>query len=137
MRLARYFPTAVIGMASFASQLTATKPSFAWESVPASTLAESTDLQGASYITDSAVQPAAYYDSRPRPNSASSMETVSDDNSQTANTQHQGPMYRGQTLQMPTMPFGRQTASNKVPPPSSQTGNYQYPQNGAPGAQSQ
>jgi tetratricopeptide (TPR) repeat protein len=135
MRLARYFPTAVIGMASFASQLTAPKPSFAWDSIPASALAESSELQGTSYITDSAVQPAAYYDSRPRGTSSSSMQTITDEDPQTPNTPHQGPMYRGQKLQMPTLPFGRQFTSNKTTPPGTQPGNYQYPQNGAPAAQ--
>src|SRR4051812_33211528 len=98
MRLARYFPTAVVGMASIASQLAAPKPSVAWDSIPASALAEATDLPGTSYITDSAVQPAGYYDSRPRSNASSfsassSTETVTDDDSKAANANTQGPMY--------------------------------------------
>jgi tetratricopeptide (TPR) repeat protein len=136
MRLARYFPTAVVGMASFASQLAAPKPSCAWDSIPASALAESTDLPGTSYITDSAVQPAGYYDSRPRTNASSSMQMVTDDDSQTANTHSQGPMYRGQKLRMPTLPFGRQSTSNQTAPRNSQSGNYQYPLSGLPPAQS-
>jgi tetratricopeptide (TPR) repeat protein len=130
MRLARYFPTALVGMASFASQLTAPKPSFAWNSIPASALAESTDLPGSSYITDSAVQPAGYYDSRPPANASSSMQMVTDDDSQTANAHPQGPMYHGQKLRMPTLPFGRRTTSNQTGDRNSQSGNYQYPQNG-------
>lgn len=116
----------------------APRPGFAWQSIPASALAESGDAQGSSYITDSAVQPAAYYDSRPRSNAASPMQStqpVSDDDSQTTSPPYQGPMYHGQKLQMPTMLFGRATTATKPQTSNSQNANSPYPQNAASSAQ--
>ena len=70
MRVARYFPTVVIGAASLASQVCMPQSCSAWNSIPASALEQSYDLEGSNVISDSAVQPAAYYDSRPRSNSS-------------------------------------------------------------------
>ena len=88
----------------------------AWDSVPSSVLAASREAQASDYITDEAVQPAGYFDSRPRPNAypqsqQSQPQTQPSSDSTTEN--HQGPMYRGQKLKMPTLPFGRQTTSNQ------------------------
>jgi tetratricopeptide (TPR) repeat protein len=147
MRLARYFPTAVIGMASVAGQLMAPQPGCAWDSIPAAALSESTDMRGSTYISDSAVQPAAYYDSRPRYTSSSSMQpsnpsmqVVTDDESQSSNSQQQGPMYHGQKMQLPKPLFGRQLPTDKATTvtaqPSAQSSTYQHPQYVAPPGQS-
>ena len=60
MRLARYIPTAVVGLASFAGQATISQLCCAWDSVPASAIADSNDPQDGGYITDHAVQQAGY-----------------------------------------------------------------------------
>ncbi len=52
MRVARYFPTVVIGAASLASQFCMPQSCLAWESIPASALKESYDLEGSSVISD-------------------------------------------------------------------------------------
>ncbi len=114
MRLARYFPAAMVGLAGFAGQAMMPQPCCAWDSVPESVLAESSDLQDTTYIsdnaviTDSAVQPAGFYDSRPRHNTASQLQTETE----SSNADRPGLFYRGQKLRLPTLPFGRQTSSN-------------------------
>jgi tetratricopeptide (TPR) repeat protein len=121
MRVARYFPTVVIGAASLATQICMPQSCNAWDSIPASALEQSYDLEGSNVISDSAVQPAAYYDSRPRTNSSAqysqypqNTQSADDSDASNANPKYQGPMYRGQKVKMPTLPFGRPTPSNQA-----------------------
>ncbi len=103
MRLARYFPTVVVGLASFAGQATTPQWCCAWDSVPAFAITDSNEPQNAGPMKDYAVQPAGYFDSRPRP-SATAQQQVGIPSS---NANRRGALFRGQQLKMPTLPFGR------------------------------
>src|SRR3954467_13272763 len=111
MRRARYFPTVVVGLASFVGQAAIHRTCGAWNSVPASVLSESSDLQNGGYITDQEVQQAGYYDSRPRTNANAQPQSEPESTEAIRKT----PMYRGQRVKMPTLPFGRPAVPSQTP----------------------
>jgi tetratricopeptide (TPR) repeat protein len=103
MRPVRHLPTLVVGLASVAGQLTMPRQSCAWDSVPASAQAEPAEPGNAGYVTDYAVQPTGYYDSRPRQASAAQPQGGINP----SNSNRKGAFFHGQKVIMPNLPFGR------------------------------
>lgn len=127
MRLARYFPTVVVGLASIAGQSALPQLCRAYDSVPASILAQGEDSQSSGYIVDDSVQQAGYYSSRPRTNSGNAGISARQSAPRAAMpvpSPNEGPLYNGQKVKLPAM-FGRQqkaperTALRAAPPTSS------------------
>ena len=126
MRLARYFPTVVVGLASIAGQSALPQLCCAYESVPASILTQGDDVESSGYIVDDSVQQAGYYSSRPRTNSANAGISARPSAPRAASpvqSQNEGPLYNGQKVKLPSI-FGRQqkaperTALRTAPPTS-------------------
>lgn len=122
MRRPSFFRTVIFGLVSLAGQSLIGQPSAAYDSIPASALTDAKDLDGGNYISDSAVQPAGYYDSRPRQQTATSSTPKSSNKSATSDKN--APLFHGQKVKMPTLPFGRQStpassaASRRSPQPT-------------------
>lgn len=110
MHRQNYIPTVLVVFVSFMGSASVTPPCAGYDSLPASVLSEARDLDDASYISDSAVQPAGYYDSRPRPSTAAKSQTGMTNSGSTA--KKSAPLFHGQKVRMPALPFGRQTAAN-------------------------
>lgn len=109
MRRPSFFRTVIVGLVSLAGQSLIGQPSAAYDSIPASALTDAKAVDGDNYISDSAVQPAGYYDSRPRQQGATISTSKSSNKSATSDKK--APLFRGQKVKMPTLPFGRQTTS--------------------------
>ena len=108
MRVARYFPTVVAVLANFALQATTSSPCGAWDSIPAAALAESRDMDGGDYIIDDQVQPAGFYDSRPRPNANRMPRPVAQSKMGQSTS---SAVEKSKSTKQSILPFGRQTAS--------------------------
>lgn len=109
MRRPQIIRTVFVGLVSLAGQALVGQPSAAYDSIPASALTEAKELDDGNYISDSAVQPAGYYDSRPRPRATTNAQPNS--SNQNATSEKKAALFRGQKVKAPTLPFGRQTAS--------------------------
>lgn len=114
MRRAHYFPTVVVGLVSFAGHAMIAQRGVAYESIPAAALADAQEISDANYISDSAVQPAGYYDSRPRSKPANKPQgTATQGSTSQAGESQPNVMYRGQKVRVPSLPFGRQTSTSQ------------------------
>ncbi|HEX5472604.1 MAG TPA: tetratricopeptide repeat protein [Lacipirellulaceae bacterium] len=108
MRVARYFPLVVL--ASFIGQIAIPLTSPASDSAAFEVTDEpqppDAQPQPERRFVDSAVQPAGFYDSRPRPNSTAVSPSES-------NSHHTGALFHGEFLHFPKLPFGRHTSYNE------------------------
>jgi tetratricopeptide (TPR) repeat protein len=103
----------VVGLAGFAGQAAMLTECYAWDSVPAAFIEDvdnsepmPAQAQQRRYV-DESVQQAGYYDSRPRPSAAAAGIQQSSGN-------RGGALFRGQKVKMPSLPFGRATATNRA-----------------------
>src|SRR2546430_7503216 len=112
MRLVRYFPRVLVG-AGFICQAAMPLGARAWDN-PAIEINDeaSASPQNNGGMVDPAVKRAGYYDSRPRPNATTIASPESTGNGRN------GPLYRGQALHLPKLPFARQQPNNR---PANQT----------------
>jgi len=95
----------VVGLAGFASQTAVLPQCRGWDYVQKDLL-EAPHDDADSVIIDSAVQPAGYYDSRPRPATAKQNTPARAAKPSPTN----GALYRGQKVKMPSsLPFSRPT----------------------------
>jgi tetratricopeptide (TPR) repeat protein len=103
MRVARYFLTVVLtGVACQALPPGAQ----ASDSAAVVMTDQSSEPETRGRIVDEAVQQAGYYDSRPRPNQTSvSLGSESGRN---------GSLFSGESLRLPKLPFGRQSAAKRL-----------------------
>src|SRR3954469_5596223 len=105
MRVARYFPMVVLTglVCESAIPLTAR----AWDSPAVESVDQSSEPQGKGRIVDDSVQQANYYDSRPRNKPMMNSQPGSEPGPQ------KRALFRGESLNLPKMLFGRQTPTNR------------------------